>query len=235
MAVFRSSQVRMPVTFDAVEARVGHPEVATTGATDGSTTTVTPERSALAVAFGLLVAGVVVGWLLTRAHKPGPFTPTPGISVFALFYAVAQAIERLQEPFTPWLGRTSAPGPGNAARRTVVQGQARASRDALVLEAVKAPGDEDKARTAAKAQRTVDQIRANMTVLLWGSSSFLAMVASGYFGLYFLRAIGVRDPGVALDIAITGLAIGGGTKPLHDLITNIKEAKEARQDPPETT
>jgi hypothetical protein len=36
-----------------------------------------------------------------------------------------------------------------------------------------------------------------------------------------------------LDIVVTGLAIGGGTKPLHDLISNMSNGKTAK-DPPQT-
>jgi hypothetical protein len=36
------------------------------------------------------------------------------------------------------------------------------------------------------------------------------------------------------DILLTGLAIGGGSKPLHDLISRIEKAKNNASDPPET-
>jgi hypothetical protein len=32
---------------------------------------------------------------------------------------------------------------------------------------------------------------------------------------------------------ISGLAVGSGTKPLHDLISSLQKAKEEREDPPE--
>jgi len=35
------------------------------------------------------------------------------------------------------------------------------------------------------------------------------------------------------SIALTGLAVGSGTKPLHDLISDVQKAKEQREDPPE--
>jgi len=43
-------------------------------------------------------------------------------------------------------------------------------------------------------------------------------------------AAGVRH---GLDLLATGLAIGGGTKPLHDLIKNLQEAKNDKKDPPQ--
>ena len=46
-----------------------------------------------------------------------------------------------------------------------------------------------------------------------------------------LNAAGIRH---ALDILVTGLAIGGGTKPLHDLISNLQAAKDNRKNPSQT-
>jgi hypothetical protein len=60
------------------------------------------------------------------------------------------------------------------------------------------------------------------------------MLASGYLGLYLLKAVGVQGAVDWLDILITGIALGGGTKALHDLLSNITEAKTDRQDPSET-
>ncbi|SRR5581483_1274366 len=54
---------------------------------------------------------------------------------------------------------------------------------------------------------------------MWAVSCFLAMMASGAFGVFLLHAVGVTSVRPAVDIAITGLAIGSGAKPLHDLIS----------------
>ena len=37
-----------------------------------------------------------------------------------------------------------------------------------------------------------------------------------------------------LDILVPGLAIGGGTDPLHDLISNLQAAKDNKKDPSPT-
>ena len=34
-----------------------------------------------------------------------------------------------------------------------------------------------------------------------------------------------------IDLLVTGLAIGGGTKPLHDLVSNLQAAKVRKKDP----
>lgn len=189
-------------------------------ATDTQTKDVVPDRNTVLITIALVIAGALVGESLQHPA----FTPASGISVFAVMYIVAQVIERLQEPFVPWVGRSG----------TVDKPTAKATRDEKVAKAIENPGDPAKAIEAAKAQRVVDQIRANLTLLLWGSSAALAMVASGYFGLYLLKGVGVNGSSLWLDIIVTGLAIGGGTKPLHDLIGNISASKKAKEDPAET-
>ena len=92
---------------------------------------------------------------------------------------------------------------------------------------------QNKADVAAKAQAAVEQDRRNSTVLVWGIATFLGIVVSGWIGLGLLRSVGVQSAPHVLDIIVTGLAIGGGTKPLHDLISNLQASKEEKKDPAE--
>ena len=49
----------------------------------------------------------------------------------------------------------------------------------------------------------------------------LGVAASGFFGLFFLQAIGMQvSPTV--DTILTGITIAAGTKPLHDFISSLK-------------
>ncbi len=89
------------------------------------------------------------------------------------------------------------------------------------------------AETAAVWARVVDKIRRDSAVVAWGVASFLGIVLCGLFGLYMLRLIGFTAVPKQVDIVISGLAVGSGTKPLHDLISNLQKAKEQREDPPE--
>lgn len=174
----------------------------------------------LAIGFGISV------WL----QRPA-FAPLAGFNTFAVMYVVAQAIERLEDPFVPFLGRAKiASNDKSGGASTVGQRKAIADRDKAVVAAI---NDPSKAATAANAQRTVDQVRANLTLLMWGTSSALAMIASGWFGLYLLKDIGVVSVPLWVDSAVTGLAIGAGTKPLHDLISNMS-ANKTKQDPVQT-
>ena len=233
----------------AVSSRVEEPQerrvpVANSGAglseTDTKDSDVLPQRNYVYAAGLLFAAGLGLGWLIGGARKSVVIAAVDGVSVFAAYYVVAQVIERIQEPFTPWIGRAKTDD-----GTTVAQPKAKATRENKVAEARKAAVDPKKTKTeveaagvaAAKAQRIVDQIRVNLTLVLWASSSVLAMIASAYFGLHLLKAVGIPVtgfPDTLMDILITGLAIGGGTKPLHDLISNFTEAKTEKQDPVET-
>jgi len=126
-----------------------------------------------AIAYALIGLGVVVGWLLYSRLKPHDFVPAPGVSVFALLYIFAQAIERTLEPVSELFA-------------------------------------EDK---------------RHRSVLMWGVACLLAMLASGALGVFLLHAVGLSTVPPAVDIGVTGLAIGSGTKPLHDLISNIQASQ----------
>jgi hypothetical protein len=98
---------------------------------------------------------------------------------------------------------------------------------------------------AAAAQATLDQRRADRAVIFWAVATVLAMAVSAALGLYLLHAVGLPEgswrggPFSAqglrrwVDLLVAGLAVGGGTKPLHDLISNLQASKEAKKDPPQ--
>ena len=44
-----------------------------------------------------------------------------------------------------------------------------------------------------------------------------------------LMGAGSSTPPPALDVLVSGLVVGAGTKPLHDLIANIQASKDAKQ------
>lgn len=194
-----------------------------------SSTPVRAEPFWLVVSAVIVLLGIGVGYALNEINEPAPFVLAEGVGIFAVFYILAQAIERLLEPLSSWVGGTKAAGD----EERVNPPEAKAQRDAAVSAAVNTPTQAN-ADAAAEAQQRVDQARANLAVVLWGVASLLAMLASGWLGVLLLSTIGVQEPGRALDIAVTGLAVGAGTKPLHDLISNIQASKEKKEDPAET-
>lgn len=84
------------------------------------------------------------------------------------------------------------------------------------------------------------QERANKAIFTGAVATVAGVILSGTIGLYLIHAIsqqrfgsGGDDVARTFDILVTGLAIGGGTKPLHDLIKRIEKAKEkAEEDTP---
>ena len=60
------------------------------------------------------------------------------------------------------------------------------------------------------------------------------MLAAGGLGLLLLHAIGLTKAPIWLDVLVTGLAIGSGTKPLHDLISNMQQSSGEKEQPATT-
>jgi hypothetical protein len=73
--------------------------------------------------------------------------------------------------------------------------------------------------------RDLDNIDIGGIVASYLIASLLGMLSSGYLGMFLLRVIGVTTAPLWMDIAVTGLAVGAGTKPLHDLISKIEKSK----------
>src|SRR5437016_714043 len=87
-----------------------------------------PEVRFLVVAAVAIVLGAVLGTVFYD-HLSGAvaFSPPTGVGIFALFYIVAQVIERIQEPLTPFLASapdTGAPAGGGPVRTTQLKAKA---------------------------------------------------------------------------------------------------------------
>jgi hypothetical protein len=184
------------------------------------------------VSYLVIAAGAGLGIVLWWLRNPAPFTPASGISVFAPLYILAQAIERVIEPFTSLIPSKAPDDKGKdkndhpIAKGTSVRKDVAAHNVNLAL----VDGD---AKQASDWQATVDQIRENTAVIAWTTASVLGMALCGLFGLFMLRLVGFTDVPKQIDIIISGIAVGSGTKPLHDLISNLQEAKNEKQDPSE--
>jgi hypothetical protein len=171
---------------------------------------------AIGIGYVLVVAGAFVGWQLWKHVKPGELTPGPNFTIFAPLYILAQGIERFLDPLVSWAseGKTKT---------------AEKERNAAFATLANTPSSTN-AGTAASKQADVNRLRRNVTVITWGVASALAMAACGAWGIRLLHTAGFDIPPF-WDIALTGLAIGSGTKPLHDLISNIQKAKDQKADP----
>jgi hypothetical protein len=189
--------------------------------------------AAYAVAWIASIGGVLGGVYLSNTIDPAPFTPVDGFSALALFYIVAQAIERAIEPFTGFVkakpdpAASAAAKPEAEAKRSIALAAAYNSDDPAV--------EQTQIAEAATWHRVVEEIRANTAIYAWGAATMLGALASGFLGLYLLRAVGASATPAWLDVAITGVIVGGGSKALHDLIKGIETSKENNEDPDEAS
>lgn len=145
--------------------------------------------------------------------------------LLGVFYIVAQAVERLVEPLLA--KETVAP---QTEDKKAELGKAKVAL-ASAESAVEAQGD---AKAAQEALTAAQQQRARAG---WALASIFALIACGALGLGLIESVstvtvegGKSDRWLSLfsavDIVVTGLAVGAGTKPLHDLITRIEKSKE---------
>ena len=208
----------------------------------------------LLVLLAVGIAALVVGDLPTDASKA-----VKGVNAFAGLYVAAQAIERLLEPLRDWLGdplkQVESPSEDSAKGRhqhetptkkgatrselvyvrglAIREANTRATDLAAAPDRSKAHAAQTAAETAAAAQAAVEQERSNAVVISWAVASALGIVVSAWLGFTLLHSVGVQHAPVLLDVVVTGLAVGGGTKPLHDLIGNLEAAKRRKSDPEE--
>jgi hypothetical protein len=149
------------------------------------------------VVAGLLFAAAIAASLALGFRSGVQFNPQPGIGAFAIFYLIAALVERVLEPFSGLL---------IFARTSDEQGATSTTRKTDLTES----SDKTQAST-------------NGTIVMWAAATLLSTVACWYFGLSLFRAVGVTA-GVADWVAlfVTALIIGSGTKPLHDVISNLQ-------------
>lgn len=208
-------------------------------------------------AYAVVVLAALAAWAIYEWRDPTEFKPEPGISIFAVLYIAAQAIERILEPFAPLVARTrkteeseadekdeadeaDAPGGQGAPRtrpatttRFVSRKEQETLRSRSLAAAISTDDDLQKKRElekAAAAQEAISRTRRNTALWLWTAATVIALLGSGLIGMTLLTTIGVAKAPVFVDLLVTGLAIGGGTKPLHDLIGNLEKAKEKKDD-----
>ncbi len=65
-------------------------------------------------------------------------------------------------------------------------------------------------------------LKADRALLVVGVSLVAAVLVSCLFGLYFLRAVGMKEISLEVDAMATGILIAGGAKPLHDFVALIQ-------------
>jgi hypothetical protein len=172
----------------------------------------------------------------------------------APIYIVAQALERFLEPFASRFQTTVAQKDALRLKREAAAA-AKSKHDAAVkaaaadqTKAAAADALKEQLTRAKQAElnalATLRKVRSERGLILWAVATSFALLITAAFGFGLIAAIatpatpatpgGAALPGGfpdkdwlhALDVVLTGVAIGAGTKPLHDLITRVEKAKE---------
>ena len=105
---------------------------------------------------------------------------------------------------------------------------AKAELKRVVHSAVEPPAAEanKKIQTAAESAEELSVRELLRTTIFWVIATCLGMVIAALMKLYFLNTVGITAGSAWEEILATGLIIGAGTKPLHDLVQMIS-AKSA--------
>jgi hypothetical protein len=171
-----------------------------------------------------MLAVVLVAVVMCFAYrywiKPTPMRFMVGYLPYAGVIAAAAALERFLEPLSKVLFTTSSRKKDAAVSKT---------------EADKAAADPDQSatvvqqlvETAATDQAAITRRRSGRAIIFWAIASICGLVISGSFGFFLLRSVAISHVNPYLDLVVTGLTIGAGTKPTHDLITSIQSKSAA--------
>jgi hypothetical protein len=92
-------------------------------------------------------------------------------------------------------------------------------------------GPDTKKFRATDCPVDVETSRRLTAVVIWGVATGLAFLLCAKLNVTLLQAVranGSGQPPFWADLLVTGLVVGAGTKPLHDLVANI----ERKQDSP---
>ncbi|WP_238009776.1 hypothetical protein KZZ52_08900 [Dactylosporangium sp. AC04546] len=189
----------------------------------GEAAAVPPQQAsigALISAFLLVAAGGAVSWAFYHYKINAAAIRLPdATTIFAALFAFATAVERVLEPFARFM-------PGRHARgelEKAVANMANKYHDATLDDLIQ----------VAHAKSMVEKGRASRGLVSWGIATALATVASSAGGLYLLHAMagdGWNGIPVWVDAIVTGIVVGSGTKPLHDVISKVQKNKEKSED-----
>jgi len=172
---------------------------------------------AVVLGLGFAAVGGVGAFLAQDMMRQPTLEMSSQMSVWASLVVFTAVVERVLEPFTRWL-------PGRAAQR----------RYELAVAAME-NGARGGMMAAARAKADVAQARADRGVMAWGLASGGATILAAFAGFFLLRMV-VADPAFNsiptwVDALVSGLVVGTGTKPLHDVISRMQRSNDQSADP----
>jgi hypothetical protein len=128
-------------------------------------------------------------------------------------FILALAIERALEPFSRKLGPDTT--------------EDKANRD----KALASPAAADQKDSVAEHRRAIEMKRRLTAVVIWGAATGLAFLLCTKLNITLMQAVSADrsgQPPFWADLLVTGLVVGAGTKPLHDLVSNIERVKNSK-------
>jgi hypothetical protein len=159
----------------------------------------------LVAAMAALIGGYLFALLAVHGLwvKGAPPQLAAGFNAFALLFVMALAIERLIQPLVPILG------PDTTIAKAALQ----------KVQAADAP------EAVPAAEASVSDSRSKTALVTWGVATGLASIMAASLNITLLRTLTMptgTHPPFWLDLLVTGLVVGAGTKPLNDLWTRLQ-------------
>jgi hypothetical protein len=183
-----------------------------------------PGGNEVVLSYVAVAAAVIVAALIYTITDPELIlVDVEAFSIFAPLYIAAQAVERLLEPLASRRDTTA------ALKATLKQRRAETAR----LRSLPTATAEEFARAQRSenaAELALAQAKSTRAVKLWAAATVISLLVCAALGLGLIEAVAKERPTSefirTLDVLLTGIAVGAGTKPLHDLITRIEKAKD---------
>ena len=197
----------------------------------GGSTNITPVSASAAkpsaswpVVIWSMAAVAAVAVLMWFAYgdwiRPVVIQIKTGYVPFAGLVVVTLGLERLLEPVSQVL-LPNGPAKENSPVQRAVRSKSAAQLAAA--DPAKTTGDVlSEVSRAAADQAAADARRTERTIIFWAIASVCGLGISGGFGFFLLQSVSSTHVNSFLDLTVTGLAIGAGTKPVHDLITSVQ-------------
>jgi len=184
------------------------PQYAPPGQEAASAPSMPASFGAIAAAFALVAFGGLVAYVMPRTN---PFQISNAMTAYAALLVFAGAVERLLEPFSHWLPGTRARNVYEASIASMMNGDPASNLN-----------------TVARAKAALDRAIGNRAVVIWGIATAVSTIVAAASGFYLLRMVSASGwtPTISpwVDALVTGLVVGSGTKPLHDVITRVQSA-----------
>ena len=191
-------------------ARTAAPRTGKAGQAAGQSDSVMPgtgqQFGYTVLGVGLAAAAFLIAWRL-HGNRSSTYRIDNQWSALTGLFILALAIERALEPFSRKLGPDTT--------------RAKEERDAPQRKA-----------SAAQDQNAVEMCRRLTGVVTWGAATGLSFLLCAKLNITLMEAVaanGSAPPPFWADLLVTGLVVGAGTKPLHDLVANIERGKNAKR------